>query len=577
MAKSRKIPRTRRHIFNSPFDDYLGTTLSFQPPSGEHSRQTVHDFLPKIDGDIADIEADIAIVEARQAALNETLFNLYNEKEVALQYRKLHISLFPPVHDLPSDILLEIFQLVISQSLSNWNALDSKTGGPWFLGKICRRWRSLAWSSPSLWTGPFRIECSLHSLFSRLARRKDNVRNENTRKELLDGVLKRTGSAPIHISISTSHLSDKLSEGLAAHASHWGDISLVGSYKGLLEFLDHIHPADMLVSQLSKLTLGNQGPIVADQYQLSQLLRRLKVPSLRTLSITSPLEDVPSNAEFPWNRLTSLGFSFSHVNIDTVLRLLDSCTDLQTLDISCIDNHEPDVDTSHLVTYSLPRLSSLQVQCTTFLKYVRFPALEILNLRNRLMMPQHLDDLRRFMEESNMPLRTMTVMMHWEASRGQWKEALTLLSSVEDLRINTLDDSCEDALRSLIIPDDPTLPVNLPRLRRLVIVDFVSQTCWRSDSWMDAMFTVLFSRLSADSPPHSQFTRLQRVSIEWRNEFLGLNDADRVMFQRLVALRKEGLEIDVYNNESTSPDRASFLLILICIFSTGSMILHYCL
>ncbi|KAF9004905.1 hypothetical protein BDZ89DRAFT_921101, partial [Hymenopellis radicata] len=58
-------------------------------------------------------------------------------------------ALFPPIHQLPVEVLLEIFHLTFEKP---YNVFASSRSGPWLLGKVCRRWRQVAWSCPSLWT-----------------------------------------------------------------------------------------------------------------------------------------------------------------------------------------------------------------------------------------------------------------------------------------------------------------------------------------------------------------------------------------------------------------------------------------
>ncbi len=55
-----------------------------------------------------------------------------------------------PMHNLPVELLIQIFTYVCERpSVSRYNTPSFST--PLFLGKICRHWREITWSIPSLW------------------------------------------------------------------------------------------------------------------------------------------------------------------------------------------------------------------------------------------------------------------------------------------------------------------------------------------------------------------------------------------------------------------------------------------
>ncbi|KAF9004894.1 hypothetical protein BDZ89DRAFT_917118, partial [Hymenopellis radicata] len=70
------------------------------------------------------------------------------ERDETIAFRDAHLALFPPIHQLPAEVLLEIFHLTFEKP---YNVFASSRSGPWLLGKVCRGWRQVAWSCPSLW------------------------------------------------------------------------------------------------------------------------------------------------------------------------------------------------------------------------------------------------------------------------------------------------------------------------------------------------------------------------------------------------------------------------------------------
>ncbi|CAA7270684.1 unnamed protein product [Cyclocybe aegerita] len=95
---------------------------------------------------------------------------------------------------LPIELTTRIFAL----AMSGWNYLpsfmDSKRNTvrpPLLFGAICRRWREIAWLTPSLWT---EVDICL------------SPGNAMHRGTLLDEWIRRSGQLPLLITIRTVHL-----------------------------------------------------------------------------------------------------------------------------------------------------------------------------------------------------------------------------------------------------------------------------------------------------------------------------------------------------------------------------------
>ncbi|THU75539.1 hypothetical protein K435DRAFT_576113, partial [Dendrothele bispora CBS 962.96] len=63
------------------------------------------------------------------------------------KYLKDCRALSSPIHSLPPELLTEIFMLSF-----NSNGLESPIGPAFRLGAVCSRWRTLALSTPCLWS-----------------------------------------------------------------------------------------------------------------------------------------------------------------------------------------------------------------------------------------------------------------------------------------------------------------------------------------------------------------------------------------------------------------------------------------
>ncbi|KAF5324461.1 hypothetical protein D9611_004200 [Ephemerocybe angulata] len=104
------------------------------------------------------------------------------------------------IHDtLPVEVLQEIFILTSSiETQRNGRLLFRNRFCPLNFGRICKAWRAIAWSTPSLWSA---LEISAAG---------DSDKNLETNIPLVQEWLDRAKTCPLSISLSSpSHLSDK--------------------------------------------------------------------------------------------------------------------------------------------------------------------------------------------------------------------------------------------------------------------------------------------------------------------------------------------------------------------------------
>ncbi|KAK0482915.1 hypothetical protein EDD18DRAFT_1050003, partial [Armillaria luteobubalina] len=63
-------------------------------------------------------------------------------------------SILSPIRCLPIKILLMIFkeeQVTVGASADRYYEVTDASRGPWMLSRVCRRWRALVISNPTLW------------------------------------------------------------------------------------------------------------------------------------------------------------------------------------------------------------------------------------------------------------------------------------------------------------------------------------------------------------------------------------------------------------------------------------------
>ncbi|KAJ6585373.1 hypothetical protein B0H19DRAFT_926533, partial [Mycena capillaripes] len=124
-------------LANSPFSDRLNT--NYVPSEAEVVELRALlvdpvDELARLDAQIQQMEFALSQLRERHASLRAPIDS--------------HRALISPIRRISRDVLLEIF----FSCLPEHNALIDPAEVPMLLGHICRHWRSVAYSTPSLWS-----------------------------------------------------------------------------------------------------------------------------------------------------------------------------------------------------------------------------------------------------------------------------------------------------------------------------------------------------------------------------------------------------------------------------------------
>ncbi|KAJ7086298.1 hypothetical protein C8R43DRAFT_311883 [Mycena crocata] len=298
------------------------------------------------------LEADRARlkdVEAQILELEQTLDLLRRER--AFIKGRLDIYRYP-VLSLPNEIISEIFE----QFLPAYPGRPPMTGlfSPTLLTHICRGWREIALTTPSLWRA---IQ------YSRDLYDAHGV-------HMLQSWLVRSRSCPISIKIGEVPygVQEDLLKLLLSHCSRWEYLDLCINFRNLLHTI--VLGATPL---LRKLDLRTFRPS-------SSPLSLMNAPLLRTVSMNDNATD---NIILPWANLTSLTLravyphectpilllTCSLVHCELRLFLDDSTAIQPEVQLSSLESltlieqgEEDGEETEYLGTFTVPRLRKLQVQ-----------------------------------------------------------------------------------------------------------------------------------------------------------------------------------------------------------------------
>ncbi|KAF8195629.1 hypothetical protein K438DRAFT_1826258, partial [Mycena galopus ATCC 62051] len=125
-------------LVDSPFANRLNT--NYVPSDSE---------TLEIRALLVDPEAQLARIDAQIKEVENTLDQLKTQRASLRQPIDAHRALISPIRRIPQDVLIEIF---LSCLPSEHNAIIDPAEAPLVLGRICRYWKSIAYSTPMLWS-----------------------------------------------------------------------------------------------------------------------------------------------------------------------------------------------------------------------------------------------------------------------------------------------------------------------------------------------------------------------------------------------------------------------------------------
>ncbi|KAK7001459.1 hypothetical protein R3P38DRAFT_2558783, partial [Favolaschia claudopus] len=315
------------------------------------------------DPEISQIHAQLLLHEAELTRLEALIQDLCAQRDRVKDYLHSHKALISLPRRLPQDILEEIF-LACLPATRDVFMIRSAAEPPLLLGRICSRWRSIAFALPTLWS-------SLHI-------HVDYVKWRRKRIAAVDEWLKKTSQVPLSISLQGndglgSNDDAAVVDILTRHSSQWASlrlyklsnaalISLAAENAPALSNIE-IHFRDDFNEEEERpfLPRPEKHYFLASRFLLNQKQCHISVVTV------DPMSFVPTTS-FRWSHLTDLSLKHSlHqerelFHMPTALRLFKGCPRLRSLKppIS-VGVFEPDVDAPLIV----PSLESLSIETYT--------------------------------------------------------------------------------------------------------------------------------------------------------------------------------------------------------------------
>ncbi|KAJ6449468.1 hypothetical protein C8R45DRAFT_790336, partial [Mycena sanguinolenta] len=118
----------------------LELAASNEPPL-DHEASAIQSLVEKPSVRLASLDSEILRLKDRLRRLEE-------EREALSQCHSQHTAILSPLRRMPYEILCEIFSCIRPTS----RVVLGIGNCPWVLTHVCRRWRVVALSKPSLWS-----------------------------------------------------------------------------------------------------------------------------------------------------------------------------------------------------------------------------------------------------------------------------------------------------------------------------------------------------------------------------------------------------------------------------------------
>ncbi|KAG1738500.1 hypothetical protein EDB19DRAFT_894235 [Suillus lakei] len=358
---------------------------------------------------------EISDLETVMDSIQNLRQQLVGEKEKIIKSINLHKSLVSALWRLPTEVLSHIFRHCLPE-IREFNRLKkpSVLEAPILLTTVCRRWREVAVTMPSLW-------CRLAV----------SVDREGRWKRLIFCYklwLKRSRGCPLSLAFYSCNCAYDWTKILCFLHPHINQISSLCIDLDYDE--DQAKPIlDVLGPALQELT------IFAWEASDPDLVRSiLRLSTLRSLQTLGPSFDVELLSLFNpvWARLTNITINMDES--DTVLHLLRLAPNLCSVHMIVLIDEITDLE---LFTHT--KLQSLRITCeedfrsTSRLSQV-FDALSLPNLRIFEVSgepPWPHEKFKAFLTRSNCPLETLILGAEVETEHEQRAEYVSLIPSLE--------------------------------------------------------------------------------------------------------------------------------------------------
>jgi hypothetical protein len=343
-------------------------------------------------------QAHVSQIEEDLARLQILQNQLVHKRNEALACVDQHKYLLSPIRHIPAELLALIFSCCLPARSTKFNLRSEDSDlyrkyhfsiscreAPLLLGRVCRLWRAVALSTPSLW-----------SSFSTA------LIDTSTPHHIASGAqafVSRSGVCPLSLSLGLGLATRALRNVVntfAPHSRRWQSLDLRVERMEVIKELNRVKGA---IPSLDTLTLGVDGRYSSsDQCPFRGIFE--VAPSLRNFHLSTNLQ--PLQIKIPWSQLTCFIWTGWSEHLEDYTNILRSCPNLTYCSFHFfpeLDNITQDLHVTHSNLRDL--IISHPAGLIGFLECITLPALRALRLISRAQSPLSAAPFALFFQRSS--------------------------------------------------------------------------------------------------------------------------------------------------------------------------------
>ncbi|KAJ7587449.1 hypothetical protein C8J56DRAFT_941921 [Mycena floridula] len=377
-----------------------------------------------------------------------------------LQLNVSHRIILSPIRRVPSDVIFEILRLASMEASAKyslpWVYLDVDRG-PWQYRSICRHWRTVLISNPSLWS-------QIDILPGRLASESDQL-------EMLQMILDRSKARPLTIGFSTNFMSSydwkrKMPqlEMLLLHSHRWVDITFKANFKVFPELSRLVTKESFPQLKRLDLTAFFPGFSSFDRHPEEVNIDCFAVaPALQSFHLNlSRLGSVQPNISVPWDQITDITITGHRCPPKWVHSLLALMPNILQCSVT-ISNGDLASEIIHLryltrLELKTTRDGDAEVSRMAFLHRLAIPSLE--EFSPGIDSESELREFASFIERNHCSLKVLNFGFRFAfgvLSSESVERLALLVPTIITLNVEALDEALVDILTTSSIVHFPNL------------------------------------------------------------------------------------------------------------------------
>ncbi|KIY61841.1 hypothetical protein CYLTODRAFT_447509 [Cylindrobasidium torrendii FP15055 ss-10] len=418
----------------SPYAHLLHQAVNRNPAACDDQaiRSSIRDFIGALESELGTCDEQISYVET-------ILSSLRAQRDKIADSIREHRAVVGAVHDIPTEILLKIFDYYLDDCNGCDASIYGGRSGPGTLADVCKRWKEVAEATPSLWAN-LTLPSAWSWLFDRrsLVKRAIRCSASNLLTLSIDLTNKFYGKAnPLPL--------------LSSQSARWRALHMTTTDSGLQQ-MRSLTQLDEL--QEVWLSLTGKPNRTADIARALRIFNHASIPKVHLLRIDSETIE-PENAQedyggsetfflrfdplqspnFPFASLTHVDIQASFGDSGGLMALLALCTNIQDLNlIKSAEQVDDEHSTNHIV------LNCLTTLVVDEMDWV-LPCITCPRIHNMTVTAAASDHILQFLRNNqniDLDSATFTAVNTHPDHGHDWMEILRLLPTVRSLTFEFL-------------------------------------------------------------------------------------------------------------------------------------------